>query len=66
VLVVEAGNDAAAFEVKHHGVRPALVRFRVVHADDSSILDGEIRGGGLLRVERGDASVVEDQVGNQV
>jgi hypothetical protein len=60
VRVVQAGDDAASLEVDHLGVWPALVRPRVVHADDSSILDGKIRRGGIRRVECGDASVVND------
>ena len=66
VRVVQAGNDAAALEVDDLRVRAAFVILRVVHADDAAILDGEIRGFGIVWVERGDASVVENEVGSGV
>ena len=62
VRVVQSGNDAAAFEVNHLRVWPALILLRVVHADDAAVLDGEIGRFRILRVERGDAAVVKNQV----
>ena len=64
VRVVQTGDDTATFKVNHLRVRPALITLRVIHADDSSILDGEIFRFGIFWVERRNASIVENQVGS--
>src|ERR1044071_8799683 len=56
VRIVEARNDAPTIEVDDHCVRSRLeVR---VNADNSAILDGEPCGCGMLRVERGDSTIL--------
>ena len=66
VRVIQSGNDAPAFEINDLRVRPVLVFFSVIHADDAAILDGEIGRFGIFRVERGNAPVVENEIGNSV
>src|SRR6058998_219812 len=65
VRIVEARNDAAVIEIDDHCVRSGL-EVRVVNADNSAILDGEPCGFGMLRVERGDFSVVKNQIWREV
>ena len=47
-------------------VRSALVFLRVIHADDATVLDGEIGGFGIFRVERGDPTVVKNEIGKLI
>ena len=61
--VVQSGNHAPAFEVNHFGVRPGLIFLRVIHADDAAVFDGKIGRFGIFRIERGDASVVKNEIG---
>ena len=62
VGVVQAGNDAPSAQVDDPGFRPALELIGVVHADHAPVLDDEFARFGLLRVERGDAAVAEDEI----
>lgn len=61
--VVQAGNDTPAFKVNHFGVRSGLIFLSVIHANDAAVLDGDVCRFGIFRVERGDASVVENEIG---
>jgi len=63
VRIVQARNKAASFQVNDPGLGPARVGFRVVHADDATAFDGDIVCLRVFRIEGGDASVVENQIG---
>src|SRR5437773_2623665 len=63
--VIQSGDDAAAIEIDEHGIRPALITLRVVHADDAAIFHGETGGFGMTRIECSDFSVVKNQVGRR-
>jgi hypothetical protein len=45
--------------------RSAFIFLSIIHTHNASILDGEIRRFWIIRVERGDASVVDDKVRKQ-
>ncbi len=64
VRVIQSGDDAPAFEINDLRVRPVLVFFSVIHADDAAIFDGQISRFGIFRVECSNAPVVENEVGN--
>ena len=64
VGVIQAGDDAATFEIDPLRVRPAFIAFGIIHANDAAIFDDEVGRLGIVGVERGDASVVENEVGN--
>ena len=62
VGIIQAGDEASAFEVDRLSVRAAFVTFSVVHADDATILDRDVLRVGMLGIERGDLAVVQNQV----
>ena len=59
--VVEAGNNTAAIEIDYIGIRSWFIL--LVHANNPAILNSEAGGFGMFRIERGDLSILKDQVG---
>src|SRR5207249_9750856 len=64
VGIVQAGNHAPTFEVNDLRVRTAFVRFRVVHTDDATVLDGDVRCFRIFRIECRNTAVVENEGGS--
>ncbi len=60
VRVVQTGDQPPPFEVDDAGIRAALEASGIVHTDDTTVLDRDISGVGILGVERGDLSVYQD------
>src|SRR5262249_56499528 len=66
VGVVKAGNDAAAFEIDHHGVIAALRLLHVTYGYDAAVLDSQTSCFGPSRVKCSDAPVVKNHVGSEI
>src|SRR5207249_12108359 len=64
VGIIQAGNNAPTFEVDDFGFRPALIALGVVHADNATILDGDVCCFRIFRIECRDTAVVENEVGS--
>jgi hypothetical protein len=63
--VVESGDDPAAVQADYFP-GSALECFRIIEGDDPSVFDSETDGFRVFRVESGDASVVEHEVGKSI
>ncbi len=62
VGIVQAWNDTATIEINDFRVRPALAALGVVHAHDAAVSDRHVFRFRVFWVERGDASVVKNQI----